>query len=79
MHNRGGAVHVWTVDTADDIDLCAGLGVEAIITNRPRRVLESLGRLPSARRPSTGLISVDRSGPFRRVHGGQESLSDSPK
>jgi glycerophosphoryl diester phosphodiesterase len=46
VHARGGAVHVWTVDRADDIDLCIGLGVEAIITNRPRRVLETLGRLP---------------------------------
>jgi glycerophosphoryl diester phosphodiesterase len=46
VHNRGGAVHVWTVDTSADIDLCAGLGVDAIITNRPRRVLEKLGRLP---------------------------------
>jgi glycerophosphoryl diester phosphodiesterase len=51
VHNRGGAVHVWTVDTADDIDLCVGLGVEAIITNRPRRVLESLGRLPRRENP----------------------------
>jgi glycerophosphoryl diester phosphodiesterase len=46
IHNRGGAVHVWTVDRQEDIDLCARLGVDAIITNRPRRVLESLGRLP---------------------------------
>ena len=35
-HRRGHPVHVWTVDDADDIELCAGLGVEAIITNRPR-------------------------------------------
>jgi glycerophosphoryl diester phosphodiesterase len=48
IHNRGGAVHVWTVDRQEDIDLCASLGVDAIITNRPRRVLESLGRLPRA-------------------------------
>ena len=52
VHNRGGAVHVWTVDTADDIELCAGLGVEAIITNRPRRVLESLGRFPRHPNPA---------------------------
>jgi glycerophosphoryl diester phosphodiesterase len=52
VHNRGGAVHVWTVDTADDIELCAGLGVEAIITNRPRRVLESLGRFPRHANPA---------------------------
>jgi glycerophosphoryl diester phosphodiesterase len=37
-------VHVWTVDAAEDIALCLELGVEAIITNRPGRVLEALGR-----------------------------------
>jgi glycerophosphoryl diester phosphodiesterase len=46
VHDRGGSVHVWTVDRREDIDLCVGLGVEAIITNKPRRVLESLGRPP---------------------------------
>jgi glycerophosphoryl diester phosphodiesterase len=54
VHARGGAVHVWTVDRADDIDLCIGLGVEAIITNRPRRVLETLGRLP---RPGSAAVA----------------------
>jgi len=49
VHDRGGAVHVWTVDNHEDIELCAGLGVDAIITNRPRRVLESLGRPPRHR------------------------------
>jgi glycerophosphoryl diester phosphodiesterase len=46
VHEHGGAVHVWTVDRREDIELCVSLGVEAIITNRPRRVLESLGRPP---------------------------------
>ena len=41
---HGHAVHVWTVDTAEDVDLCIGLGVQAIITNRPARVLDALGR-----------------------------------
>jgi glycerophosphoryl diester phosphodiesterase len=49
VHDRGGAVHVWTVDRREDIELCVSLGVEAIITNRPRRVLESLGRGPGRR------------------------------
>lgn len=44
-HRHGAAVHVWTVDDVEDVELCASLGVEAIITNRPRRVLASLGRL----------------------------------
>lgn len=44
-HRKGSAVHVWTVDRYEDIELCASLGVDAIITNRPKRVLERLGRL----------------------------------
>lgn len=37
-------VHVWTVNEPADVDLCASLGVDAIITNRPRKVLTRLGR-----------------------------------
>lgn len=44
VHDHGGRVHVWTVDDRADLDLCVGLGVDAIITNRPGRVLEMLGR-----------------------------------
>lgn len=44
VHERGATVHVWTVDRLDDVALCVALGVDAIITNRPRPVLESLGR-----------------------------------
>ena len=43
-HSAGAEVHVWTVDSPEDVDLCRELGVDAIITNRPRRVLETLGR-----------------------------------
>ena len=43
-HSRGKQVHVWTVDRHDDIELCLELGVDAIITNRPGRVLRALGR-----------------------------------
>jgi len=43
-HARGHQVHVWTVDRQADVDLCIELGVDAIITNRPRRVLDALGR-----------------------------------
>jgi glycerophosphoryl diester phosphodiesterase len=42
-------VHVWTVDSHEDIRLCVDLGVDAIITNRPARVLQALGR-PDVRR-----------------------------
>jgi glycerophosphoryl diester phosphodiesterase len=37
-------VHVWTVDDPADVDMCVRLGVDALITNRPRQVLEQLGR-----------------------------------
>jgi glycerophosphoryl diester phosphodiesterase len=45
LHRAGRRVHVWTVDEPEDVDLCVRLGVEAIITNRPRQVLDQLGRL----------------------------------
>jgi len=40
----GRPVYVWTVDEPADIDLVVGLGVDAIITNRPADVLARLGR-----------------------------------
>ncbi len=43
-------MHVWTVDTPEDVELCLELGVEAIITNRPGRVLRALGRAPGEQR-----------------------------
>ncbi|WP_327176746.1 glycerophosphodiester phosphodiesterase [Streptomyces sp. NBC_01335] len=44
LHRAGHQVHVWTVNDPEDVALCAELGVEAIITNRPKRVLSQLGR-----------------------------------
>ncbi|AXK37518.1 glycerophosphodiester phosphodiesterase [Streptomyces armeniacus] len=41
-HRAGHEVHVWTVDAPADVDLCARLGVDAVITNRPQRVREQL-------------------------------------
>ncbi|MFH9608590.1 glycerophosphodiester phosphodiesterase [Streptomyces sp. NPDC017448] len=46
LHRAGHRVHVWTVNEPADVDLCADLGVEAIITNRPKQVLSQLGRIP---------------------------------
>ncbi|MEU8353258.1 glycerophosphodiester phosphodiesterase [Streptomyces sp. Ru87] len=43
-HRAGNQVHVWTVDAPGDVERCAALGVDAIITNRPRQVLSQLGR-----------------------------------
>ena len=35
-HRAGCEVHVWTVDEPEDFELCLSLGVDAVITNRPR-------------------------------------------
>jgi glycerophosphoryl diester phosphodiesterase len=47
LHDHGHQLHVWTVDDLADVDLCVGLGVDAIVTNRPRAVLAHLGRTPT--------------------------------
>ncbi|MEV8451064.1 glycerophosphodiester phosphodiesterase [Streptomyces sp. NPDC052095] len=44
LHRAGHRVHVWTVNEPEDVDLCVDLGVDAIITNRPKQVLSQLGR-----------------------------------
>lgn len=44
LKQSGHQVHVWTVNAPEDVDACVGLGVNAIITNRPRAVLDRLGR-----------------------------------
>ncbi|MFJ5708922.1 MULTISPECIES: glycerophosphodiester phosphodiesterase [unclassified Streptomyces] len=44
LQKAGHQVHVWTVDDPEDVELCLRLGVDAIITNRPRQVLTHLGR-----------------------------------
>jgi glycerophosphoryl diester phosphodiesterase len=41
-HRMGNRVHVWTVDEPADIDFVLGLGVDAVISNHPRRVLTAL-------------------------------------
>jgi glycerophosphoryl diester phosphodiesterase len=38
VHESGGKVHVWTVDEPEDVQLCLELGVDGIISNRPREV-----------------------------------------
>jgi glycerophosphoryl diester phosphodiesterase len=44
VQEMGNEVHVWTVDERADVELCVELGVDAVITNRPGRVLEIIGR-----------------------------------
>ena len=39
LREKGHRIHVWTVNTADDLDLCMDLGVEAVITDRPAAIL----------------------------------------
>jgi glycerophosphoryl diester phosphodiesterase len=41
-HRHGAPVYVWTVDEPADVDLVLQLGVDAVITNRPRDVLARL-------------------------------------
>jgi glycerophosphoryl diester phosphodiesterase len=40
----GRRIHVWTVNTLADMDLCVELGVEAVITDRPGAALSHLTR-----------------------------------
>ena len=39
----GREIHVWTVNTAEDLDVCLDLGVTAVISDRPKYMLELLG------------------------------------
>jgi glycerophosphoryl diester phosphodiesterase len=45
-HAAGKEVHVWTVNTAKDMDLVRDLGVDVIITDHPDELLRRLGRTP---------------------------------
>ncbi|WP_139979826.1 glycerophosphodiester phosphodiesterase family protein [Nocardioides litoris] len=40
----GHDIHVWTVNTERDLQLCLDAGVKAVITDRPAYLLETLGR-----------------------------------
>ena len=43
-HAAGKEVHVWTPNRPADIDFLVGLGVDAVITDRPDEALRRLGR-----------------------------------
>ena len=43
-HAAGTAVHVWVVNHERDLDFVTGLGVDAVITDRPGALLSRLGR-----------------------------------
>jgi glycerophosphoryl diester phosphodiesterase len=42
LRRRGRRIHVWTVNSAEDLDLCSELGVEAVMTDDPARALKHL-------------------------------------
>ncbi len=44
LHERGHRFYVWTVNTAEDLDLVLELGADGVISDRPRFVLDRLGR-----------------------------------
>ena len=44
IREQGNQLYVWTVNTDEDIDLVLALGVDGIISDRPRYVLDRLGR-----------------------------------
>jgi glycerophosphoryl diester phosphodiesterase len=42
LRKRGRRMHVWVVNKPADLDLCVSLGVEAVITDDPKRALDHL-------------------------------------
>jgi glycerophosphoryl diester phosphodiesterase len=63
VHERGRAVHVWTVDEPDDVRRCLEAGVEAIITNRPGAVLRQLDHELPGRIDAGGTLLGDQEVP----------------
>lgn len=50
-HAAGHAVHVWTVNSKADLDLCASLSVDALITDEPAKALKRLTPVRKETRP----------------------------
>ena len=48
LRKQGRRMHVWTVNTPSDLELCLELGVEAVITDDPGSVLRYLDRRQAA-------------------------------
>lgn len=42
VHAAGNEIHVWTVNNPVDVETCAALGVDAVITDRPSETLRQL-------------------------------------
>jgi glycerophosphoryl diester phosphodiesterase len=47
MEQSGRDLHVWTVNTEEQLELCTSLGVRAVITDKPRAVLGWLSGVPA--------------------------------
>jgi glycerophosphoryl diester phosphodiesterase len=47
MADSGHDLHVWTVNTEEELDLCRGLGARAVITDRPSAVIDWLDQVPA--------------------------------
>lgn len=45
LREMGHRIHVWVVNSEEDLELCLDLGVEAVITDDPKRVLSWLARV----------------------------------
>lgn len=43
ISRAGHDIHVWTVNTSEDLQICLDLGVKAVITDRPAYIRELLG------------------------------------
>jgi glycerophosphoryl diester phosphodiesterase len=43
LEQSGRRIHVWTVNTPEELELCLEIGVEAVITDTPARMLATLG------------------------------------
>jgi glycerophosphoryl diester phosphodiesterase len=43
IRRSGTELHVWTVNSKADLDLCLEHGVSAVITDRPKMMLDYLG------------------------------------
>jgi glycerophosphoryl diester phosphodiesterase len=48
MQHSGHDLHVWTVNSEEELELCRALGARAVITDRPRTVLGWLDAVPAS-------------------------------
>ena len=47
VHRAGAVIGVWTVDDTQTFERCRGLGIDAVYSNRPRRLIEALASEPT--------------------------------